>query len=74
MEHSKCLMNDALFNTDGAHLNKAGTSKLLLNLVPVYAEKTYSDVLSNEINKKNIETKHIRGQYQANTSWTKFSR
>ena len=46
-------MNDALCNTDEVHLNGAGTSKLLMNLCLAYAEKTYSDVLSNGINKKN---------------------
>ena len=46
-------INDALCNTDEVHLNGAGTSKLLMNLGLVYAEKTYSDVLSNGINKKN---------------------
>ena len=68
-------MNDALYNADGVHLNKAGTSKLLMNLGLVYAEKTYSDVLSNDTNNKNSETKHIRGQHEANTSqWKTVSR
>ena len=46
-----------------------------MNLGLVYAEKTYSDVLSNDTNNKNSETKHIRGQHEANTSqWKTVSR
>ena len=58
-------MNDALCNTDEVHLNGAGTSKLL---GLVYAEKTYSDVLSNGINGKkplevNIKLTHNGQQF-----------
>ena len=41
-------MNDALCKTDEVQLNGAGTSKLLMNLGLVHAEKTYSDVLPND--------------------------